>query len=65
MHHADPLGVYQPCRVGMMHECSPGEYGWRRAGQRRAREACGRAIKPIEESDHGVGIKSSALKLVT
>ena len=23
MHHAHPLGVYQPCRVGMMHECSP------------------------------------------
>ena len=25
MHHADPSGVYQPHRVGMMHECSPGE----------------------------------------
>ena len=26
MHHADPSGVYQPHRVGMMHECSSGEY---------------------------------------
>ena len=25
MHHADPLGVSQPCRVGMMPECSPGQ----------------------------------------
>ena len=22
MHHADPLGLYQPLRFGMMHECS-------------------------------------------
>ena len=25
MYHADPSGVYQPHRVGKMHECSPGE----------------------------------------
>ena len=25
MHHADPTGVYQPRRVGMMLECSPVE----------------------------------------
>ena len=25
MHHADPSGVYQPCRVHMMHGCSTGE----------------------------------------
>ena len=25
MHHADPLGVYQPHRVGMMFEWRPGE----------------------------------------
>ena len=25
MHHADPEGVYQPHRVGMMHDCSNGE----------------------------------------
>ena len=25
MHHADPAGVYQPRRVGMMFGCSPGE----------------------------------------
>ena len=25
MHHADPSGVSQPCRVGMMLECSTGE----------------------------------------
>ena len=25
VHHADPSGVYQHCRVGMMLECSTGE----------------------------------------
>ena len=25
MHHVDPMAVYQPRRVVMMHECSPGE----------------------------------------
>ena len=25
MHHTDPTTVYQPHRVGMMHECSTGE----------------------------------------
>ena len=25
MHYADPSGVCQPCRVGMMHECSTGD----------------------------------------
>ena len=25
MHHADFLGVHQPCGVGMIHECMPGE----------------------------------------
>ena len=25
VHHADPSGVSEPCRVGMMLECSTGE----------------------------------------
>ena len=25
VHHADPLEVYKPHRVSMMHECSPGK----------------------------------------
>ena len=24
-HHANSSGVYQICRIGMMHKCSPGE----------------------------------------
>ena len=26
MHHTDPSGAYQPHRVGMMYECSTGEF---------------------------------------
>ena len=25
MYHAEPSGVYQSCRAGMMHECSTGK----------------------------------------
>ena len=53
MHYADPLGVYQPCMIGIMHECSTGEL--------LARAAC----MHHDDKGHGTLKHYAALKGLT